>query len=325
MDTSFVLQLVAILAVFILIVVLALLRRPIFVGIKTLWGTINIQARHPNEPTPIKEKLAKQISESSNTETIPRIAIWGISQSGKSWLLTACYKNLLSKRNEKGKVFPLGAMHRTGKVVVSGPEQIESLTVTSVLKTEPVTLLFKYRNTEKYVSCDIDILDYPGEVSKTLSELKYQQNFIFVLDPTSFDGDQKSRDTYINHINDTCYFICSETIHRPIHLAICISKIDKKDGADGLTGQDCISKFFGDDTLKAIDLYKIRTGIKIEYFATSSVGYFNLNGVRTPNWDDTNKKILRPLEWAPEKAEEPFIWLVEHWLSTKNQKERLSG
>lgn len=100
------------------------------------------------------------------------------------------------------------------------------------------------------------------------------------------------------------------------HLAICLSKMDKK----GVRGNswDLLKRLFGQNMYDLLKHY--RQVFEIEVFATSSAGFKKTkNSLGTKSSNEDKGKLIDPSAWQPVNTALPFFWIFEN-----KEKEKLN-
>lgn len=269
------------------------------------------------------------------------IALWGPTSAGKSWMIRALCKEL-AWYNQHDPEFNYRVIdHNNQPISINPPTRADILPTDSAVDR----IIHFHREGKKktprhIISAQthrinihdnrglnlVEALRSPGQdriVDTTLEDSPY---VIAVLDPTTFLGktthSASSSSTpsaslpgalvtvpeYLDSVHALCHFLSSTSAgDKNKYLAICINKADSF--ALKSPPWQLIRMLFGREMFDLLEGFRGR--LKINAFATSSVGYYWDRGIQKANANALGE-IVRPDQWKPCNVVAPFFWIFEN-------------
>ena len=262
------------------------------------------------------------------------IALWGVTGSGKTWLIHALAREL-AWYTDKDPDFSYSLKDSEDQYIRS-LHAPTSETIAPSSEGEDHLWIFERKAKENKNSRahqisshahQILIHDNPGnDLKKALDEyapdsdtmvsriLKLSRNIIILLDPTSLKDKRESSLSQSDTIfTKTDYERLIATLvdvvtsnNTNVRLAVCVSKADTL--KIHLPTEEYVRVVFGEGMMRALSSARV---IK-QFFRVSSVGILHsADGRKRPNIDDDSKGLKDENRWNPVNVVAPFFWLFE--------------
>lgn len=263
----------------------------------------------------------KNLSFDEKTNEIGKIALWGPSGSGKSWLLHAFSKTLLKySMHDKDFLYELTDENRRPFDSLLSPEKLQA---TEIIQDH----VFRFRRIGKrdtfahQISSNehtINIVDNKGtdlislDDTATTESVLASPNIILMLDVsqsrlTRSVNPPSIAEEYAGLV-DRLLQLLTKTQGQQRYIAVCLSKSDLFSVRKRET-TSLIKMLFGNDMFDVFTRYDTGKNLKFEYFTTSSVGFLP-NG--QSNYNMENGYLVDETRWEPFNVEFPFFWFFEN-------------
>lgn len=263
------------------------------------------------------------------------IALWGITGSGKSWLVHAFAKELMwYTENDPDFIYSLKDTDNAPIRSLKAPSRQD---IEATQSTEDHIWVFERRGRKNSRSHQISshahqivIHDNPGKglvdaAESSLSDgnlissaIHASQNLILMLDPTSVksspvvgkDIGAHTKSDYERWVGSLIDGLLSKSPNKNLRVAVCVSKSDLVQIQ--LPTEEIVKVIFGEGIFRALNFPHVEK----RFFKLSSVGYFKKAGgsKRLPNItpdDLADAKLLDEDNWNPINVVTPFFWLFE--------------
>jgi len=274
-------------------------------------------------------------------DDISKIAMWGPSGSGKSWLIHAFGKTLL-KYSMTDTDFLYEITDKDGR-----PLDFYSLpNVKPTATIEDQTFLFRRRGKKiseahriSSHSHHISIVDNKGSSLSSLSDmatftsLMDSPNIILLLDTSlqqrehflHIESGADKEDLFDIDSDPPILFtpeeykslvakllqLLSKSISGERHIAVCLTKVDLL-RVRGRNPTELVRMFFGADMYSLFREYSSIPNINIEFFSVSSAGFIRDSNEIKSNFDFSTGNLLKTDMWEPFNVEAPFFWFFEN-------------
>ncbi len=274
-------------------------------------------------------------------DDISKIAMWGPTGSGKSWLIHAFGRTLL-KYSMADADFLYEITDRDGL-----PLELYGLpNVKPTSSIEDQVFLFRRRGKKiseahriSSHSHQISIIDNKGsnllslDDMATSTSLINSPNIILLLDTSLprrahfVDSESGADREDVLEITNDVPFLFSPEEYRSVEskllqlltgsfngerrIAVCLTKVDLL----RLRGRDpteLVKMFFGAELFSLFKEYSSMPNIDIEFFSVSSAGFIRDSSGIKPNFDIVTGNLLEPQSWEPYNVEAPFFWFFEN-------------
>jgi hypothetical protein len=276
-----------------------------------------------------------------------RITLWGVTGSGKSWMLNAFGRELEWYNKFDGDfTYKLYEMdERENALKEYKPiARLDSKTVPATLQWSDKVWIFerKFRvatlrrrvssHRHKIIIHDnagMDLTAAAGgivgrvvqvekkRVDGAKRTLEVADGVILLLDPTGIEdaivastssAEKISQEDYTALITQVLE-LATKQGNRKLKVAVCLSKSDSL--RLELPPRDLVEVFFGKELIEEFDKRKKR-GVDVRYFRFSAVGsYFDEQGIKRPNLAEDGQGIANENAWNPVHAASPFFWMFE--------------
>lgn len=269
--------------------------------------------------------------EMSLSEQDSHVALWGISGSGKSWLLRAFAKEL-EWYNMCDPKFTYELRNDRGNPIISDPFDVYPTAMpedhiwefrrmgrhrlkADMISSHQHTIFIHDDRGETMVDIVNDRTDYSTEIySQTLQA---SRNIVVLLDPASIKSSLIQNRSVSLHTQDDYERWIDKLIeiglkgNRYIRVAVCLSKSDLI--PNYLPAEELISAIFGKNLISIVRTNQVESS----FFRVSSIGITRVKGKNTSNISAENT-LLDPERWSPINVVSPFFWLFE-----RRERERI--
>lgn len=268
---------------------------------------------------------------------VTKIALWGPTGAGKTWLIHAFGRDLVrinSHINESAATirWDLRLYDSDDEPIVS-PIDL-TIPPTGELEDEVITFVRRPFNkagepelsvphvTHKIILRDNmgeslvkamrlipGVSDRPAELILSTADavivlLDVNYRAFVVSDPTM--GILADDASYADHIQELCRLL--STGKRQKYVAVCASKVDLSSLKDGPMA---VIRTLFPRTGEVLKQYNASKRLLISYFNISSFGYFRSRGKFSANFNPNTGAILDPESWQPHNVSSPFFWIFE--------------
>lgn len=255
-----------------------------------------------------------------------QLAVWGPTNSGKTWLLRALAKELAwyNKHDDK---FNYHLTRSDGRRVIAMPptpnpsQGIEDKAYkfhrTSKGNSVQQRISAQAHNIILRDNKGSDLVDaLEGKNRQAAVSLANADGVIALLEanfqrlPGGAAGIVTNEIVYATLLQDLCELLISKSLpnNHPRFLALCITKFDRLKTISN-HGEDTFNTFFGGLIPEVLASYRDRLNVNI--FNTSAVGYCHQGRRIVPNLEPRTGNILRPDSWHPFNTAAPFFWIFE--------------
>lgn len=261
-----------------------------------------------------------------------RIALWGPTGSGKTWLVHALDREL-RRYTQLDPYYSYDLQDEHGNPVIADSERVPLATdriedsflrfSRSPKPGHPKLQVFVH----EFIIHDnlgVSTLNALGLSSSTdaPAEITLERSFgvVALLDAISANGVDApelgvlaSDENYAEHVEALFQLMNSASFRAPRkYLALCVSKVDQLLHMKREPKELMQVRFR--KTAERADRYanQQHSGIEMAYFSTSAVGFVKRGRQTVANFNPEDGSILEPSRWLPYNVVAPFFWMFEN-------------
>jgi hypothetical protein len=278
-----------------------------------------------------------------------RVTLWGVTGSGKSWMVNAFAKelewynrfdkefsyNLYEYDENNNSLKPYSSLTRLDNKIIEA--NIRSTDKVWVFERKFRASDLRHRvSTHQHkiiihdnagadltvaaggrIDTEVDQL----RVEAAIKTLEVADGVALLLDPTSVEGTpvatvretlKRPRSEYEELITQVLEMAVKDKgkDEEKLRVAVCLSKSDSLQLE--LTPKDLVEVIFGKDLVGYLNTLEKLGKLDIRYFRFSAVGsYFDEKGIKRPNLTDDGNGVANENAWNPVHAASPFFWIFE--------------
>jgi GTPase SAR1 family protein len=273
---------------------------------------------------------------------VNRIVFWGPQSSGKTWLLNAFLKkieilnrkikplghSLVMQRQVEGKWVDIGHIESVNEGPTPGMKEIYY----RLLRGRTENGVLPQVNNQCH---EILVVDNAGGLFEKGNRGKVDQNTVamamekvknaryLILALNSGMKENTVDGAIVENLNELSEYINDSSKGK--FIAACLTKVDtlaeelvvELYNRDKSELRSLLIRSFGekyvDRIYDALQALRCDEKNQVELFATSAIGYYYLNGRKTPNitQNANGAEVADPAHWYPEEVEHPFFWLID--------------